>query len=91
MSSVSRDSVQQSEDHLGQMTVQSKISDVTVIVLHERLDKWFLVHSIQVHPPFLAIMLENYHAFFFSQGLGQGYHLSRIKICSTDRDAHDCL
>ena len=59
-------------NHSGQMVIQSKVSDLATFVLQERLDNWFLFHFIQIHPPSLAIVLENYHTFFCPQGLDQG-------------------
>ena len=57
------------------MAVQSQISDLTTFVLQDTLDNWFLFHFIQIHPPSIAIVLENYQLFFCSQGLGSGITL----------------
>ena len=69
-------------NHSGQMFIQSKVSDMATFVLQERLDNWFLFHFYEIHPPSFALVPENYHVLFFSQGLGQGYHLSRSKYIS---------
>ena len=47
----------------------SNVSHLTAFVLHERLYNWFLFHSIEIHPPFLTLMLEDYHVLSFSEGL----------------------